>query len=226
MKNGEHVHICYSKGGRGGGGKNKDRGIDWGKWHFLQWRSVRLTHLLPAWFHLPITDRYTVKAHNTEADTQCQTALLLKGCERIENGVNGSKMVLTLLPTQSDSSLLRHCFHWYNYSTRQSGAVPSKGGNRKWCNRYVKVVWYLEYVEDVSMLWPWELVSPQLMKTRANSQKKQENSKKTSSLIGQHRCKMQVVHNFPVPLRTSQRHESQTSVTTGLPIWRCVLYEL
>lgn len=48
--------------------------------------------------------------------------------------------------------------------------------------------------------------------------KKQANYKKTSSLIGQHMRKVQVVHNFPALLRTSQRHESQTSVTTGLPI--------
>lgn len=126
--------------------KNKDRGTDGGKWHFLQWRRVRLTHLHPAWFHFPIRHRYTQRKH-TVKQTPCQTVLLLKGCERRENGVNGSKMVLTLLPTQvrlrpspSLLSLLQ-----LQYKARQSGAAPSKGGNKKrvWYRHsdYLEIIW-------------------------------------------------------------------------------------
>ena len=45
--------------------------------------------------------------------TQCQTALLSKGREGRENGVNGSKMLLTLLPTRAGILPFSvAAFHW------------------------------------------------------------------------------------------------------------------
>lgn len=56
-----------------------------------------------------------------ETDTAKQTVsdcAALKGCEGRENGVNGSRMLLTLLPTQVRPLPSPSCFHWYNYSMR------------------------------------------------------------------------------------------------------------
>lgn len=49
---------------------------------------------------LSLLETDTQSKHTALKQTQCQTELLLKGCEGRENGVNGSKMLLTLLPTQ------------------------------------------------------------------------------------------------------------------------------
>lgn len=123
--NGEHELIC-SMGGRKGGGKIKTEGpmeendtfFNGGGWGWLIFILHDFTSLLE-------TDIHSESTHGVRL-------LLLKGCERRENGVNGSKMVLTLLPTQvrlrPSPSLLS--LVQLQYKARQSGAAPSKGGNK------------------------------------------------------------------------------------------------
>lgn len=72
-----------------------------------RWSSSNMISLFPS-----ETDR--VDAHITETHTRCQSMLLYKGCEGRENGVNGSKMLLTLFPTQV-SQPSPAPFHCYNY---------------------------------------------------------------------------------------------------------------
>lgn len=84
----------------------------------------------------------TQPEHMAPQQTQCQTALLSKGGEGRENGVNGSKMLLTLLPTRAGITLspsllftgwLRYClkFRMTQNGLPQSGAIPSKGGKMR-----------------------------------------------------------------------------------------------
>lgn len=95
----------------------------------------------------------TQSKHPALKQTQCQTVLLLKGCAGTENGVNGSKMLLTLLPTQVRLLPLPSCLHRCNYSRRppseiqddakclaRSGGVPSTGGKMRRKQQVVKQI--------------------------------------------------------------------------------------
>lgn len=97
-ENGEHVHISFR--GRGGGGKKRGQGDRLRKMTTSSRGECEVDSSSSGMISLFLLETDTQSKHTALKQTQCQTALLLKGCEGRENGVNGSKMLLTLLPTQ------------------------------------------------------------------------------------------------------------------------------